>query len=88
MSDGIRQLRVQRGEQLVSFSDIADHLFDYCDVTPHDAAAIRRFAAFLAAVEHIPHDHDADPERGLPAPPTRPRRTHTTVIPDPSIRGY
>lgn len=85
MADGIRMLRAQRGENMVSFSDIADHLFDYCDLNPREAATIRRFAAFLAAVEHIPHDHDADPDRGLPAPPVPRRRAHTTLTPDPSL---
>ncbi len=69
MADGIRMLRSHRGSQEVSFSNVADHLFDYCELHPSDAGAIQRFAAFLAAVEYIPHDHDADPDRGLPAPP-------------------
>lgn len=66
MADGIDMLRSERGEQMVSFSDIADHLFDYCDLHPGAAAALQNFAAFLTAVEHLPHDHDADPQRGLP----------------------
>lgn len=69
MGDGIQRLRVQRGSQQVSFNDIADHLFDYCDLHPDEAASIRRFAAFLAAVEYLPHDHDADPDRGIPRRP-------------------
>lgn len=68
MVDGIRMLREQRGTDDVSFNDVADHLFDYCELHPEDAAAVQRFAAFLTAVEYIPHDHDADPDRGLPAP--------------------
>jgi hypothetical protein len=68
MVDGIHMLRAQRGPNLVSFSDIADHLYDYCDLHPEEAAAIQRFAAFLTAVEYVPHDHDAHPDRGLPAP--------------------
>lgn len=67
MDDGISTLRHQRGSGLVSFNDVADHLFDYCDLHPDEAAALHRFAAFLAAVEFIPHDHDADPDRGIPA---------------------
>lgn len=68
MGNGIDMLRAVRGAQMVSFSDVADHLFDYCDLHPESAAAIQRFAAFLTAVEYVPHDHDAHPDRGLPAP--------------------
>jgi hypothetical protein len=68
MHDGIRTLRDQRGTNLVSFNEVADHLFDYCDRHPDASEPLNRFAEFLAAVELIPHDHDADPERGLPAP--------------------
>ena len=66
--DGIDMLRGQRGPQQVSFSDVADHLFDYCDLHPEAAEALHAFAAFLTAVEYVPHDHDAHPDRGLPAP--------------------
>ncbi|MPZ73908.1 MAG: hypothetical protein GEU74_11875 [Nitriliruptorales bacterium] len=69
MDEGINLLRAHRGPQKVSFSDIADHLFDYCDLHPDEAEVIGRFAAFLAAVEYIPHDHDAHPDRGIPAQP-------------------
>ena len=68
MVDGIRMLREERGSQTVTFNEVADHLFDFCDLHPAQAAALERFAAFLTAVEYIPHDHDADPDRGLPAP--------------------
>jgi hypothetical protein len=66
MVDGIDMLRLGRGDQMVSFSDVADHLYDYCDLHPDEAAALQRFAAFLTAVEYIPHDHTAHPQRGLP----------------------
>lgn len=68
MHEGIQTLRDQRGAGVVSFNEVADHLFDYCDRHPGHAEAVNRFAEFLAAVELIPHDHDADPDRGLPAP--------------------
>ena len=68
MADGINMLRAARGNQQVSFSDVADHLFDYCDMHPELTAALHGFAAFLTAVEYVPHDHDAHAERGLPAP--------------------
>ncbi|HVM13754.1 MAG TPA: DUF6104 family protein [Egibacteraceae bacterium] len=68
VGDGIRLLRELRGRQAVTFSEVADHLFDFCDVHPDAASVLHDFAAFLAAVEYIPHDHAADPDRGLPAP--------------------
>lgn len=68
MVEGIRMLREARGVGSVTFNEVADHLFDFCDLHPEDAAAIQRFAAFLTAVEMVPHDHDAHPDRGLPAP--------------------
>jgi hypothetical protein len=66
MVDGISMLRGQRGEQRVAFREIADHLVDYCDLHPESEAVLQRFAAFLTAVEYVPHDHDAHPDRGLP----------------------
>ena len=68
MVEGIAMLRAQRGDGTVSFNEVADHLYDYCDLHPEQAAALQEFAAFLTAVEFVPHDHDADPDRGLPAP--------------------
>lgn len=68
MVEGIRMLREARGAGSVTFNEVADHLYDFCDLHPEDAAAIQRFAAFLTAVEMVPHDHDAHPDRGLPAP--------------------
>ena len=72
MTYGIRALRAERGEQPVLFREIADHLYDYMERHPHDALVIDRLARFLTAVEHLPHDHDADPQRGLPAPAQEP----------------
>lgn len=67
MHDGMNTLRDQRGAALVSFNEVADHLVDFCDRHPDHSDTMNRFAEFLAAVEFIPHDHDADPDRGLPA---------------------
>ena len=68
MADGIKMLRAERGAQVVSFNEVADHIFDYCDLHPEQRSALQEFAAFLTAVEYVPHNHDAHPDRGLPAP--------------------
>jgi hypothetical protein len=65
MADEIERLRDKRGEQDVKFSQIADHLHDYTDLSPDDGDAVQRVAAFLADVEDLPHEHDNDPQRGL-----------------------
>ena len=46
--------------------EIADHLFDYIERFPEHHPIVDALARFLVAVEHIPHDHDADPLRGIP----------------------
>jgi hypothetical protein len=66
MADGIEQLRHDRGHQQVSFAEIADHFFDYAERFPQDQQTIDNVARFLVAVEQIPHDHDADAQRGIP----------------------
>lgn len=66
MIDGITSLRMIRGDQQVTFAEVADHLFDYVERFPEEAEVVARVARFLVAVEGIPHDHDADPLRGLP----------------------
>ena len=68
MLEGITMLRGLRGAQNVTFSEVADHLFDYIERNPEHRGAVEQVATFLAAVEGVPHDHNADPDRGLPAP--------------------
>lgn len=65
MDDPIEYLRAKRGDQQVTFADVADHLHDYADRHRDDSAAIGRLAAFLAAVEDVDHDHRDDPTRGM-----------------------
>lgn len=62
---GIDRLRDQRGDEKVTFSNVADHLVDYIDRHPDARATVDDLAAFLARVERIDHDHDTSPERGL-----------------------
>lgn len=54
----IRELRRRRGADKVSFDQVADHLVDFAVAHPTHRDAIDRLAAFLARVEHTPHDHD------------------------------
>jgi len=65
VGDEIERLRDRRGEQKVSFADVADHLRDYTDAHPGDGDVVQRLAGFLADVEDLDHEHDADPQRGL-----------------------
>jgi hypothetical protein len=58
--EGVELLRAKRGEQTVTFNDIADHLVEFHELFPDDADAIHRFAAFLARVEDEDHDHDKE----------------------------
>lgn len=64
-SDPIERLRAKRGDEQVSFANVADHMRDYVDRHPLDTAVVLRLADFFAAVEDVSHDHDADPLRGL-----------------------
>jgi hypothetical protein len=65
MPDDIERLRASRGDEQVTFADIADHLHDFVDRNPADRDAVQRLAAFLTAVEHTDHEHEASPTRGM-----------------------
>src|SRR5438094_360350 len=56
---GIDLLRKLRGEERVTFNDVADHLGDYVRQNPKHVHAIEDVARFMAGVEHVEHDHDA-----------------------------
>ena len=56
--DGIERLRESRGEEQVSFNDVADHVEDFARRDPGSREALDRFAAFLARVEDVDHEHD------------------------------
>jgi hypothetical protein len=58
---GIASLREKRGDQEVTFDDIADHLEDHVRRWPADTPAIERLARFLSGVEEVPHDHQDGP---------------------------
>jgi hypothetical protein len=55
--DGIRLLRDKRGDQYVTFADVCGHLEDFRRRSPEHAAAVEAFAAFLADVEDVDHEH-------------------------------
>src|SRR5690348_1339273 len=67
-SPGVELLRPRRGDEDVTFGDVADHLVDYMDRHPESRKVVDDLAAFLARVEGIDHDHDRSPDRGLPSP--------------------
>jgi hypothetical protein len=56
--DGVTRLREKRGEEKVSFNDVADHVEDFVRRDPGAGAALDRFAGFLAGVEDVEHEHD------------------------------
>ena len=68
MSSGIDVLRDRRGDERVTFGDVADHLVDFAERHPEAARTVDSLARVLARVEDVDHDHDADTERGLPPP--------------------
>ena len=55
---GIAALRERRGDERVSFGDVADHLQDFARRDPSTEAVVDRLAAFLAIVEVVPHAHE------------------------------
>ena len=63
--EAIETLRRKRGPEQVGFGNIADHLTDFAERNPEHDAVVADLAQFLAVVEDVPHDHDADPRRGL-----------------------
>ena len=55
--DGLERLRDKRGDDTVSFDDVADHVEDFVRRYPDDRDALDRFAGFLARVEDVDHEH-------------------------------
>lgn len=55
--EGISRLKRLRGEERVTFADVADHLVDFASDHPDQAAVIDRRAGFLAEVEQVDHSH-------------------------------
>jgi hypothetical protein len=56
--DGVQRLREQRGEEKVSFNDVADHVEDFVNRNADSGETLDRFAGFLAGVEDVDHEHE------------------------------
>ena len=65
--DGIELLRKLRGDERVSFSDVADHISDYAKLHPSSLRAIDAFARYLAELDGVEHDHDGDAKGSVAA---------------------
>ena len=55
---GVDLLRKLRGEERVSFNDVADHISDYAKLHPSSLRAVDAFARYLAELDDVEHDHD------------------------------
>lgn len=55
---GVGRLRATRGDEQVSFGDVADHLVDFARGQPATRPVVDQLAAFLAEVEQIEHRHE------------------------------
>lgn len=58
MSGGVDGLRRKRGDEEVTFADVADHLDDFVAREPASAATVDALARFLAGVEDMSHEHE------------------------------
>ena len=56
--DGVRRLREERGDEQVTFDDVADHFEDFTRREPASRDVVDRLARFLARVEDVDHEHD------------------------------
>jgi hypothetical protein len=56
-SDGVNRLRDKRGDQEVTFADVADHLEDFVSRHPDSRDFVEKLASFLAGVEDVDHQH-------------------------------
>jgi hypothetical protein len=48
---GIGELRDRRGEERVTFNELADQLVEFADRSPNDATVVDALASFLARAE-------------------------------------
>jgi uncharacterized protein DUF6104 len=59
-TDGVQQLRDKRGDEEVTFGDVADHFEDFAKRHPDARAVLDQLASFLARVEDVDHEHEAE----------------------------
>lgn len=57
---GLQRLRDERGEDEVTFNDVADHVEDFVRRDPAAREPLDRFASFLASVEDVDHEHEGE----------------------------
>ena len=62
---GVETLRSKRGDEEVTFDNVADHLIDFVVRHPGAQGTIDRLALFLANVEDRHHEHEQHPARGI-----------------------
>jgi hypothetical protein len=60
-SNGVERLRNKRGDQEVTFADVADHLEDFVNRHPDSRQTVEKLASFMAEVEDINHQHQEGP---------------------------
>jgi Family of unknown function (DUF6104) len=56
-SNGVERLRNKRGDQEVTFADVADHLDDFVNRHPDSRQTVDELASFIAEVEDVDHQH-------------------------------
>jgi hypothetical protein len=56
-SNGVERLRNKRGDQEVTFADVADHLEDFVNRHPDSRETVEKIASFIAGVEDVDHQH-------------------------------
>jgi hypothetical protein len=61
-SNGVERLRDKRGDQDVTFADVADHFEDFVNRHPDARETIDQLASFLAGVEDVDHEHEEGKE--------------------------
>jgi Family of unknown function (DUF6104) len=56
-SNGVERLRDKRGDEEVTFADVADHFEDFVNRHPDSRETVDELALFLAGVEDVDHEH-------------------------------
>ncbi len=54
---GVELLRQRRGDQKLSFAELADHIVDFIERHPEATDLLDGFARFLVTVEQLEHAH-------------------------------